>query len=173
MRTSVRRIRASSQTTSGMTWTTTCSSPSTTPMMTLTHCSCTSTDAWRTCIELAHSAHCSTLNDDNTAHLMAQVLSNHIVIHGHTHGALSLTRPLLSTFTFSFLPFSVYFLSHELFLELDNPIVMASLRYSAAEVSEDTLNSFTSHTYTMVQWVASVGASLAVTWSVSPIWWDT
>ena len=31
------------------------------------------------CIELAHSAHCSTLDDD-TAHLMAQVLSNHIVI---------------------------------------------------------------------------------------------
>ena len=30
---------------------------------------------------------------------------------------------------FSFLPFSVYFLYHELFLELDNPIVLASLRY--------------------------------------------
>ena len=48
---------------------------------------------------------------------------------------------------FSFLPFSVYFLYHELFLELDNPIVMASLRYSAADESEDTLNSFTSHTF--------------------------
>ena len=43
----------------------------------------------------------------------------------------------------SFLPFSVFFLYPELFLELDNPIVMASLRYSAAEESEDTLNSFT------------------------------
>ena len=41
---------------------------------------------------------------------------------------------------------TVYFLFHELFLELDNPIVMASLRYSAADESEDTLNSFTSHT---------------------------
>ena len=47
---------------------------------------------------------------------------------------------------FSFLSFSVYFLHNELFLELDNPIVMASLRYSAADESEDTLNSFTSHT---------------------------
>ena len=33
--------------------------------------------------------------DDDTAHLMAQVLSAfHIFIHGHQHGALSLTRPL-------------------------------------------------------------------------------
>ena len=47
---------------------------------------------------------------------------------------------------FSFLPFSVFFLYPGLFLELDNPIVMASLRYSAAEESGDTLNSFTSHT---------------------------
>ena len=47
---------------------------------------------------------------------------------------------------FSFLSFSVYFLYHELFLELDNPIVMASLRYSAADESEDILNSFNSHT---------------------------
>ena len=49
-------------------------------------------------------------------------------------------------FYLSFLPFSVFFLYPELFLELDNPIVMASLRYSAAEESEDTLNSSTSHT---------------------------
>ena len=47
---------------------------------------------------------------------------------------------------FSFLSFSVYFLHNELFLELDNPIVVASLRYSAAEKSEGTLNSFTSFT---------------------------
>ena len=47
---------------------------------------------------------------------------------------------------FSFLPFSVYFLHNELFLELDNPIVMASLRYSAAEKSEGTLNA--SHSFT-------------------------
>ena len=47
---------------------------------------------------------------------------------------------------FSFLSFSVYFLHNELFLELDNPIVMASLRYSAAEESEGTLNA--SHSLT-------------------------
>ena len=41
---------------------------------------------------------------------------------------------------FFFLSFSVYFLHNELFLELDNPIVMASLLYFAAEESEDTLN---------------------------------
>ena len=40
----------------------------------------TSTIAWCTsCVESAHSAHCS-IHDDDTAHLMAQVLSNHIVI---------------------------------------------------------------------------------------------
>ena len=77
---------------------------------------------------------------------MAQVLSPFIVIHGHIHGAFSLTRPLPSSFTFFFLPFSVYLFHLELFLELDNPIVMANLRYSAAEESEDTLNSFNSLT---------------------------
>ena len=48
---------------------------------------------------------------------------------------------------FSFLSFSVYFLHNELFLEPDNPIVMASLRYSAAEKSEGTLNA--SHSFTL------------------------
>ena len=115
--------------------------PTSTTMTTLT-----STSAWCTsCIESAHSAHCSTLDDD-TAHLLAQALSPFIVIHGHTHGAFSLTRSLLSSFTFSSCPSPFFFLYPELFLELDNPIVMASLRYSAAEESEDTLNSFTSHT---------------------------
>ena len=87
---------ASSQTTTGTTRTTSSSQCTTsTPMTTLT-----STIAWCTsCIELAHSAHCSTLDDD-TAHLIAQVLSPFIVIHGHTHGAFSLTRPLPSSFTF-------------------------------------------------------------------------
>ena len=37
----------------------------------------------------------------------------------------------------------MYFLHNELFLELDNPIVMASLRYSAAEKSEGTLSAST------------------------------
>ena len=68
-RTSVRRTTAPSQTTTGTTRTTS------TPMTTLT-----STIAWCTsCVESAHRAHCSTLDDDN-AHLMTQVLSNHIVI---------------------------------------------------------------------------------------------
>ena len=143
MKTSVRRTTASSQTTTGTTRTTSSSQCTTsTPMTTLT-----STIAWCTsCFESALSAHCSTLDDD-TAQLMAQVLSPFIVIHGHTHGAFSLTRSLPFFLYLSFLPFSVFFLYPELFLELDNPIVMASLRYSAAEESEDTLNSFTlSHT---------------------------
>ena len=64
----------------------------------------TSTIAWCTsCIEFAHSAHCSTLDDD-TAHLMAQVLSVFIIIHGHTHGTFSLTRSLPSSFTFPSCP---------------------------------------------------------------------
>ena len=42
--------------------------------------------------------------------------------------------------------FSVLFSHLELFSELVNPIVMASLRYSAAVESEDTLNAFTSPT---------------------------
>ena len=46
----------------------------------------------------------------------------------------------------SFLSFSVVFLYPELYFDLDNPIVMASLRFSTADESEDTLNSFTSHT---------------------------
>ena len=39
--------------------------------------------------------------DDDTAHLMAQVLSAFIVIHGHIHGRTSLTRFSFSTSTFS------------------------------------------------------------------------
>ena len=72
MRRSVRRTTASSQTTR-----TTSSSQCTTstPVTTLI-----STIAWCTsCVDRARRAHCSTLDDD-TAHLMAQVLSNHIVI---------------------------------------------------------------------------------------------
>ena len=78
--------------------------------------------------------------------LMAQVLSAFTLHPSHPHGALSLTR--LSTFYFHFFLLSVpVFLFHlELFLELHYTIVMANLRCSAAEESEDTLNSFTSHT---------------------------
>ena len=78
---------------------------------------------------------------------MAQVLSPFIVFHLHGHPWRILFDSISPFFFYlSFLPFSVFFLYPELFLELDNPIVMASLRYSAAEESEDTLNSFTSHT---------------------------
>ena len=77
---------------------------------------------------------------------MAQVLSAFIVTHGHIHGRTSLTR--FSTFYFHLFLLSVpVFLFHlELFLELHYTIVMAILRCSTAEDSEDTLNAFTSHT---------------------------
>ena len=74
---------------------------------------------------------------------MAQVLSAfHISIHGHPHGALSLTR--LSTFYFFLFLLSVsVFLFHlELFPEPHYTKDMANLRCSAAEESEDTLNVF-------------------------------
>ena len=69
VRTSVRRTTASSQTTSGTTRTTSSLQCTTsTPMTTFTP-----TIAWCTsCVELAHSAHCFT-PDDDTAHLMADV----------------------------------------------------------------------------------------------------
>ena len=77
---------------------------------------------------------------------MAQVLSA-FTSHLHSiHGAFSLTR--LSTFYFFLFLLSVpVFLFHlELFLELHYTIVMANLRCSALEESEDTLNVFTSPT---------------------------
>ena len=77
---------------------------------------------------------------------MAQVLSPFIVIHGRYSWRVLFDSTSPFFLYFSFLSFSVYFLCPELFLELDNPIVMASLRCSAADESEDTLNSLTSHT---------------------------
>ena len=100
MRTSVRRTAASSPNNN---WNNTHNKQLTTHNK-YTNDDVDSTIAWCTsCIELAHSAHCSTLDDD-TAHFMAQVLSPFIVIHGHTHGAFSLTRPLPSSFTFPSCP---------------------------------------------------------------------
>ena len=105
---------------------------STTPMTTLT-----STIAWRTCTESARAAHlfhscdCLTL-----AHLMAQVLSAF-----HIHPWSSTWRTLFD----SFLPvyFHLFLLSVPVFLFhlelLHYTIVMANLRCSAAEESEDTL----------------------------------
>ena len=78
-----------------MTWirTTTCNSPSTTPLTMLT-----STIAWCTpCVERAHSARCST-HDDDTAHFMAQVLS------AFTLPSMSSMRTLFD----SLLPFYFY-----------------------------------------------------------------
>ena len=90
MRPSVRPITASS--TSGTRATS--ASPSTTPMTILT-----STIAWCTpCVELALRAH-------SVSHLTAQVLSLFTFIHGHQHGAPSLTRFSLSTSTCSSLSF--------------------------------------------------------------------
>ena len=77
---------------------------------------------------------------------LAQVLSA-FTLHPRSYSwcvLLDSTSPFF--LYFSFLSSSVYFLHNELFLELDNPIVMASLRYSAAEESEDTLNA--SHSFT-------------------------
>ena len=142
MRTSVRRTTASSQTTSGMwTRTTTCSSPSTTPMTMLT-----STIAWcAPCVERARRAHCSTPGDD-TAHLIGSS-PEQTLCHPRSNPWCVLFDSISPFFFyFSFLSFSVYFLHNELFLELDNPIVMASLRYSAAEKSEGTSNA--SHSIT-------------------------
>ena len=78
---------------------------------------------------------------------MAQVLSAfHISIHDHLHGAFSLIRLLPFYFYLFFLSVPVFLFHLELFLELHYTIVMANLRCSAPEESEDTLNSFTSPT---------------------------
>ena len=77
---------------------------------------------------------------------LAQVLSKHFVIHGHIHGAPSLTPFSLSTSTCSSLSFSLYFLHSELYPELDNPIVMESLCYSASKGSLDAYDVSTSLT---------------------------
>ena len=91
------------------------------------------------CVERARRAHSFTPGDD-TAHLIG---SSSESIHSHPRSySWRIPFDSISPFFlhFSFLSFSVYFLHNELFLELDNPIVMASLRYSAAEESEGTLN---------------------------------
>ena len=81
----------------------------------------------------------------HTSWLKSWALSHSI--HGHPHGALSLIR--LTTFYFFLFLLSVpVFLFHlELFPELSYTKCMANnLRCSAAEESEDTLNSFTTPT---------------------------
>ena len=129
----------------GTTRTITSSSPCTTrtPMTTLT-----STIAWRTtCIESAHIAHCSqSLLMIHIAHSWLKSWALSHSIHGHQHGAFFLIRFLPFYFHLFLLSVPVFLFHLELFLELHYTIVMANLRCSAAEESEDTLNSFTSLT---------------------------
>ena len=142
-RTSVRPITASSQTTSG-TWTrtTTCSSSNTTPITTLI-----STIAWCTpCVERARRA-CSSTPGDVISHLIGSS-PEQTFCHPRSYSWCILLDSTSAFFLyFSFLSFSVYFLHHELFLELDNPIVMESLCWSVAEKSEGTLNAPHSFTW--------------------------
>ena len=107
---------------------------STTPMTMLT-----STIAWCTqCVERARRAHSSTPGDVISHLIWLKFWANTLSSPCHPWRVLfdSISPFFLY---FSFLSFSVYFLHNELFLELDNPIVMASLRYSAAEKSEGTV----------------------------------
>ena len=77
----------------GTTRTSTSRPPSRTPMTTLT-----STIAWRTCTESAHTALLFHSCDCLTLHIHGSSPERfHISIHGHPHGALSLTRFSLST----------------------------------------------------------------------------
>ena len=94
-------------------------------------------------VELAHSAHSSTL--DVISHLIGSS-PEQTLYHPRSWSWRVLFYSTSPFFLHSFLSFSVYFLHNELFLELDNPIVMESLCYSAAEKSEDTLNA--SHSFT-------------------------
>ena len=106
----------------------------------------TSTIAWCTpCVERARREHCFT-HDDVISHLIGSS-PEQTLCHPRSYPwciLLDSTSPFF--LYFSFLSFSVYILHNELFLELDNPIVMASLRFSAAEKSEGTLNA--SHSFT-------------------------
>ena len=106
------------------------------------------TIAWRTtCIESAHTAHLPQFVDDTHRTLMAQVLSA-FTLHPWSstwHTLLDSPSPLSTSSSF-LLSVPVYLFHLELFPELHYTKVMANLRCSAAEESEDTLNAFTSLT---------------------------
>ena len=106
----------------------------------------TQTLAWCTsCAELAHSAHSYTPGDV-ISHLIGSS-PEQTLCHPRSYPWVHLFDSLLPFyFHFSFLSFSVYFLHSELFPELDNPIVMTSLRYSADTESEDAYDVSTSPT---------------------------
>ena len=118
----------------------TSTSPSTTPMTMLT-----STIAWCTpCVERARRAHSFTL--DVVSHLMAQDLSL-VISHPRSYpGAHLLDSPLPFYFHLFFPVFSFNLLHSELYPELDNPIVMESLCYSANKGSDDAYDVSTSLT---------------------------
>ena len=131
-------------TTSGTTCATS-TSPSTTPMTMLT-----STIAWCTpCAERARRAHSFTL--DVVSHLIGsspESFHNHL----HSHPWAHLFDSLLPFYFHLLLPvFSFYLLHSELYPELDNPIVLESLCYSANKGSEDAYDVSTSLAKTMVK----------------------
>ena len=108
----------------------TSTSPSTTPMTMLT-----STIAWCTpCVERARRAHSSTL--DVVSHLSGSSPES-FHIHPWSSSWRTLFDSLLPFYFHLFFPvFSFYLLHSELYSELDNPIVMESLCYSANKESE-------------------------------------
>ena len=105
----------------------------------------TSTIAWCTpCVERARRAHSFTL--DVVSHLIGsspESCHNHL----HSHPWRTLFDSLLPFYFHLFFPvFSFYLLHSELYSELDNPIVMESLCYSANKESEDAYDVSTSLT---------------------------
>ena len=104
----------------------------------------TQTLAWCTsCTELARRAHSFTPGDV-VSHLIGsspESCHNHL----HSHPWRTLFDSLLPFYFYLFLPvFSFYLLHSELYPELDNPIVMESLCYSANKESEDAYDVSTS-----------------------------
>ena len=145
MRTSVRRTTASSQTTIGTTRTT-CSSPRTTPMTALTHCTCTSTDAWRTCTETVRASLFHRFRDETRTPHGSSSERIHSRRRSYSWAHL-FDSPSPLFFYLFFLSVTVFLFHHELFLEPLNTKCMANnLRCSAAEESEDTQNAFASPT---------------------------
>ena len=117
----------------------------------------TQTLAWCTSYaELAHSAHSCTLVDV-ISHFMAQDLSL-VISHPRSYPwAHLLDSSLPFYFYLFFLVFSFHLLHSELYPELDNPIVMESLCYSANKGSDDAFDVSPSLTETVmpVDWLTN------------------
>ena len=107
----------------------------------------TSTIAWSwctPCVQRARRAHSFTL--DVVSHLIGSSPES-FHIHPWSSSWRTLFDSLLPFYFYLFLPvFSFYFLHSELYSELDNPIVMESLCYSANKESEDAYDVSTSFT---------------------------